>query len=245
MANDHCVSTWANGRRPRQRGAPRAGNCHRLISSHELAVSQSLRAVKGCTCVVNQLQVGTTQHDGRAHALVSADGRLLVPDGTAVKPAVYPMGQAQGSVSPVAHQEETKALGRWAPYNPLRVFGRSSAPARTETPKTVAPSNLPPSMQFGAYQNLAGKTPKPVSAAASTITPAVATAPQGESVTLEQRIARWARGRGERAGRPRARRASRSGEGQEGGRRSRLRQDPRHAGVGAYGVSLSMTADKQ
>src|SRR5439155_9673833 len=57
------------------------------VGSYEekLAVSQSLRAVAGCTSVVNQLRVGTTQQDGRPHALVSADGRLLVPDTT--KPA--------------------------------------------------------------------------------------------------------------------------------------------------------------
>src|SRR5262245_60761758 len=56
------------------------------IGSHEekLAVSQSLRAVKGCTGVVNQLRVAGVMQDGRPHATVSADGRLLVPDPNAV-----------------------------------------------------------------------------------------------------------------------------------------------------------------
>jgi osmotically-inducible protein OsmY len=155
------------------------------ISSHEekLAVGQSLRAVKGCTCVVNQLQVGTTQHDGKSHALVSADGRLVVPD-AGVKQAAF-TSQEPGGITPVGHQEGTSVRERWAPYNPLRVFGRGSTPAKSETPSPVAPSNLPPSMQSGSYRDLAGKTPtaspKPV------VTPTGGTAPV-EPGKVEQRI---------------------------------------------------------
>jgi hypothetical protein len=128
------------------------------IGSHEekLAVGQSLRAVKGCTGVVNQLEVGTT--------LVSADGRLLVPD-AGIKQAAHSATQ-EGGITPVGHQDGTSARERWAPYNPLRVFGRSSPPAKTEAPRSVAPSPLPGSMQSGSYRDLAGKTPPVVPASA-------------------------------------------------------------------------------
>jgi hypothetical protein len=46
----------------------------------KVAASQCLRKVGGCTGVANQLQLPTVQQaDGKSYALISSDGRLMVP----------------------------------------------------------------------------------------------------------------------------------------------------------------------
>jgi hypothetical protein len=52
-----------------------------MIPSYEekLRVSQRLRQLRGCTCVVNHLTVTALQRDGQPSAQVTTDGRLWVP----------------------------------------------------------------------------------------------------------------------------------------------------------------------
>jgi hypothetical protein len=51
------------------------------IPSYEekLAVSRRLHRLKGCSCVVNELEVPTVLKDGQAHARVKADGSEMMP----------------------------------------------------------------------------------------------------------------------------------------------------------------------
>lgn len=167
------------------------------IGSHEekLAVSQCLRAVNGCTSVVNQLRVNTVMQEGRPHSVVSIDGRLVVsdPSGSVANPvrsAGYTPSQEVPTVQPIGGTANptTPTPERRPVSTPFRIFNRTKTETPTETPKPPT-STLPPSMQSGAYQHLTGKTPAPTP---SNITRVSATLPVQESGgdlgRLQQRI---------------------------------------------------------
>lgn len=121
------------------------------VASHEekLFVSQRLQGVRGCTSVDNQIVVGGVPYQGRTYTLVSADGRYLVPDEHAGRPAAAPVVMTRPLPAPTPPAAPVQAV-------------------RAEEKHHVAPA-LPPEPASPAMRALlAGQSPAPVQHAAAT-----------------------------------------------------------------------------
>src|SRR5262249_25499238 len=109
------------------------------IASNEekLTVSQSLRAVKGCTSVVNQLQVTALTYGGQPHSAAPA-----------VRQAGYTPPAEPQPAKPAPAPEPEPSKDRWTPFNPLKAFRRTQPTPAPTTPsagaKPVDPTRSPP-----------------------------------------------------------------------------------------------------
>jgi len=135
------------------------GSAHSV--QEKLAVSQKLRRLNGCTCVVNQMKVVPILKDGNSLTMVTADGLHVVPAEMALEGAsTMPMGSAPGVAVPVSRvttadgkatierTDETKKMSE-APIQP------GQASALPPVPQTL-PLSLPPGPQPPPSKTKAG-----------------------------------------------------------------------------------------
>jgi hypothetical protein len=114
--------------------------CH----EEKLAVSRQLRRVRGCTSVVNELNVVTVLRDGKLYYLVSADGQHRVPAHTEIlhvnhttpskpaSPSTPPAVAAKPAVPPVSQPSATKSPA------PLQLISFQKAAPTAPAPPTKA-----------------------------------------------------------------------------------------------------------
>lgn len=148
---------------------------------HQLAVSQCVRSVAGCTGVDNQLAVRSFHYEGKAYTLVSADGRYIV---AGVAPAsaarvesveIVPLRPASTDVAnadPVKWSSTAARTPPLEPEMPTMVSALSDA-LKKRREKKEFPAELSAS-QPAMAATVSVPSEKPAITTASAITPAPA-----------------------------------------------------------------------
>jgi hypothetical protein len=122
----------------------------------KLGISQRLRRLHGCTCVINQLKVTPVMKEGQSLTMVTSDGMHVVPAEIAM---------------------EAPAEATLFPAMPAVRVGPASQPVPAQTASMIDPLAVPPVTPSGPAQN-AGMESPPMPKTLPSALPPVQPAPQ-------------------------------------------------------------------